>query len=278
MGTGVFCILLLSACGMVAQAQSPTRNYFLGRQMLDANGSQAITTITYYDDLGYEDEVATTGLNGQGSYVYTKKEYNIPGQVTKEWIPGARSVYGEYLDASSLAASSCSFFKDGYPFVTNEYDALGRVVSTMQPGANWVNAHRAVRKRYAINADCPSAPVSLNISESGLCNSGYSSTYSLGLKNEQLLQANYYDNHNFLTAQLTRKASSHSLAATCGAKEECSMGSLTGNVCADTNGNPLVSVYYHNMRGQVIERVCKPCPMMLCYPKPCRTPSPRPPS
>lgn len=127
MGKGVFCILLLSACGMVAQAQSPTKNYFLGRQMLDANGSQAITTITYYDDLGYEDEVATTGLNGQGSYVYTKREYNIPGQVTKEWIPGARSVYGEYLDASSLAASSCSFFMDGYPFVTNEYDALGRV-------------------------------------------------------------------------------------------------------------------------------------------------------
>lgn len=78
MGKGVFCILLLSACGMVAQAQSPTKNYFLGRQMLDANGSQAITTITYYDDLGYEDEVATTGLNGQGSYVYTKREYNIP--------------------------------------------------------------------------------------------------------------------------------------------------------------------------------------------------------
>ena len=409
MGKGVFCILLLSVCGVVAQAQSPTKNYILGRQMLDANGSQAITTISYYDDFGNEDEVATTGLGGQGKYAYTKKEYSVPGQVVKEWIPGATSSDGGYLDAPSFISSSCSFFKDSYPFVTNEYDALGRVVSTMQPGANWANAHRAVRKCYgtnaensvrkyvvsssgaleqagfyapgalslemtidedgntlqvftdvvgrkmlerradsndtyciyddlgllrfvlspsyqeeanlekygyeyrydqrgrcvwkrlpgceyqqlwydnadnlmfsqngeqrrkgiyvfhlydhvkrlvlqgtttAVNADCPSALVSLNVSEAGLCNSGYSSPNSLGLRNEQLLQANYYDNHNFLSGQLARQVSSHSLAANQITKEEYSMGSLTGSVSADTNGNPLVSVYYHDMRGQVIE-------------------------
>ena len=403
--------IVIWLCGVVVQAQSPTKNYILGRQMLDANGSQAITTITYYDDLGYEDEVATTGLGGQGKYTYTKKEYAVPGQVVKEWIPSATSSDGSYLDAPSFISSSCSFFKDSYPFVTNEYDALGRVVSTMQPGANWTNAHRAVRKRYdtnaensvkkyvvsssgaleqagfytsgalslemsidedgntlqvftdvvgrkvlerradsndtyyiyddlgllrfvlspsyqeeanlekygyeyrydqrgrcvwkrlpgceylqlwydkadnlmfsqdgeqrrkgiyvfhfydnvkrlvlqgtttAINADCPSALVSLNVSETGLCNSGYSSTNSLGLRNEQLLQANYYDNHNFLTGQLTRQATSHCLAATKGAKEEYSMGSLTGSVIADTNGNPLVSVYYHDIKGLVIERM-----------------------
>lgn len=145
--------IVIWLCGVVVQAQSPTKNYILGRQMLDANGSQAITTITYYDDLGYEDEVATTGLGGQGKYTYTKKEYAVPGQVVKEWIPSATSSDGSYLDAPSFISSSCSFFKDSYPFVTNEYDALGRVVSTMQPGANWTNAHRAVRKRYDTNAE-----------------------------------------------------------------------------------------------------------------------------
>ena len=153
MGKGVFCILLLFACGIIAHAQSPAKNYILGRQMLDANGSHAITTISYYDDLGNEDEVATTGLGGQGKYAYTKKEYSVPGQVVKEWIPGATSSDGCYLDAPSFISSSSSFFKDSYPFVTNEYDALGRVVSTMQPGANWSNAHSSVRKRYGTNAE-----------------------------------------------------------------------------------------------------------------------------
>ena len=408
MGTGVFCILLLSACGMVAQAQSPTRNYFLGRQMLDANGSQAITTITYYDDLGYEDEVATTGLGGQGKYTYTKKEYAVPGQVVKEWIPSATSSDGSYLDAPSFISSSCSFFKDSYPFVTNEYDALGRVVSTMQPGANWTNAHRAVRKRYdtnaensvkkyvvsssgaleqagfytsgalslemsidedgntlqvftdvvgrkvlerradsndtyyiyddlgllrfvlspsyqeeanlekygyeyrydqrgrcvwkrlpgceylqlwydnadnlmfsqdgeqrkkgiyvfylydfvkrqvlqgtttAINSSCPSAIVAFNVSDAGICRSGYSSANDLGLKNEQLLQANYYDNHAFINGQLEKQATSQNLASNQQAKEEYSKGSLTGTVSMATDGKPLVSVYYHDLKGQVI--------------------------
>ena len=401
--------IVIWLCGLSAHAQSPAKNYILVRQMLDANGSHAITTISYYDDLGNEDEVATTGLGGQGKYAYTKKEYSVPGQVVKEWIPGATSSDGCYLDAPSFISSSSSFFNDGYPFVTNDYDALGRVVSTMQPGANWVNAHRSVRKRYgtnaennvkkyvvsssgaleqvgfyasgalllemsidedgntlqvftdvvgrkilerradsndtyyiyddlgllcfvlspsyqeeanlekygyeyrydqrgrcvwkrlpgceylqlwydyadnlmfsqdgeqrrkgiyvfhlydnvkrlvlqgtttAINADCSSALVSINVAEAGLCNSGYSSTNSLGLRNEQLLQANYYDNHNFLSGQLTRQATSHSLAATQGAKEDYSIGSLTGTINMATDGKPLVSVYYHDMREQVIE-------------------------
>ena len=315
MEKGVFGILLLSACGVVAQAQSPTKNYILGRQMLDANGSQAITAITYYDDLGYEDKVATTGLGGQGKYTYTKKEYAISGQVVKEWIPGATSSEGNTLQVFTdvvgrkvlerRASSNDTYYiyddlgllrfvlspsyqeeanleKYGYEY---RYDKRGRCIWKRLPGCEYQqlwydkadnlmfsqdgeqrrkgiyvfhlydNVKRLVLQgtTTSINADCPSALVSLNISEAGLCNSGYSSPNNLGLRNEQLLQANYYDNHDFLSGQLTRQATSHSLAATKGVKEEYSMGLLTGSVSADTNGNPLVSVYYHDMRGQVIE-------------------------
>ena len=399
------CLLFHS---LVSMAQSPTKNYILGRQMLDANGVDAITTISYFDDLGYEDEVATTGMSGQGAYTYTKKEYSIPEQVTKEWIPGARSTDGGYLETSSLAASSCSFFKDSYPFVVSEYDPLGRVVSQMGPGASWNNAHRSSQKRYgtnaensvkkyfvsssgalaqtgyytsgaltmeksidedgktletykdilgnkilerrdgnndtyyiyddlcmlryvlspsyqeeasvekygyeyrydkrgrciwkrlpgceyqqlwydnadnlmfsqdgeqrkkgiyvfylydfvnsqvlqgtttAINSSCPSAIVSLNVSDAGICRSGYSSANDLGLRNEQLLQANYYDNHAFINGQLVKQATSQNLASNQQAKEEYSKGSLTGTVSMATDGKPLVSVYYHDLRGQVI--------------------------
>ena len=124
MGKGYFILLLLLFHSLVSMAQIPTKNYILGRQMLDANGVYAITTISSFDDLG--------------------------------------------------------------------------------------------------------------------------------LRNEQLLQANYYDNHAFINGQLVKQATSQNLASNQQAKEEYSKGSLTGTVSMATDGKPLVSVYYHDLKGQVI--------------------------
>ena len=52
--------------------------------------------------------------------------------------------------------------------------------------------------------------------------------------------------------QLVKQATSQNLASNQQAKEEYSKGSLTGTVCMATDGKPLVSVYYHDLRGQVI--------------------------
>ena len=104
----------------------------------------------------------------------------------------------------------------------------------------------------AINSSCPSAIVAFNVSDAGICRSGYSSANDLGLKKEQLLQANYYDNHAFINGQLEKQATSQNLASNQQAKEEYSKGSLTGTVSMATDGKPLVSVYYHDLKGQVI--------------------------
>lgn len=124
MGKGYFILLLLLFHSLVSMAQIPTKNYILGRQMLDANGVYAITTISSFDDLG--------------------------------------------------------------------------------------------------------------------------------LRNEQLLQANYYDNHAFINGQLEKQATSQNLVSNQQASEQYSKGSLTGTVCMATDGKPLVSVYYHDLRGQVL--------------------------
>ena len=52
--------------------------------------------------------------------------------------------------------------------------------------------------------------------------------------------------------QLVKQATSQNLASNQQAKEEYSKGSLTGTVSMDTDGKPLVSVYYHDLKGQVI--------------------------
>ena len=52
--------------------------------------------------------------------------------------------------------------------------------------------------------------------------------------------------------QLVKQATSQNLASNQQAKEEYSKGSLTGTVSMATDGKPLVSVYYHDLKGQVI--------------------------
>ena len=149
----IFFILPILYCCLTVQAQTSSKNYILEKQMLDAAGTQAITTVTYYDGLGYPEETTTNGLGGNGKFVYTRQEYDLPGRAVKEWIPGATSSSANYLTPSDIASSACSSFRDGSPFYTTEYEPSGRVVSKVGPGVNWNNAHRSMHMRYGTNAD-----------------------------------------------------------------------------------------------------------------------------
>ena len=57
-------MLFLCALTISVKAQSPTQNYVLTKDVLDVDGTHAITTVTYYDGLGYPVETATNGLGG----------------------------------------------------------------------------------------------------------------------------------------------------------------------------------------------------------------------
>ena len=76
----------------------------------------------------------------------------------------------------------------------------------------------------------------------------------LGLKNEQLYLANYYDDHNFLNGQLAKQSTSQDLSTTSSSsKESYSKGALTGTISRDTDGKFLVAAIYHNQEGLVVE-------------------------
>lgn len=76
----------------------------------------------------------------------------------------------------------------------------------------------------------------------------------LGLKNEQLYLANYYDDHNFLNGQLAKQSTSQDLSATSSSsKKSYSKGALTGTISRDTDGKFLVAAIYHNQEGLVVE-------------------------
>lgn len=88
----------------------------------------------------------------------------------------------------------------------------------------------------------------------------------LGLKNEQLYLANYYDDHNFLNGQLAKQSTSQDLSTTSSSsKESYSKGALTGTISRDTDGNFLVAAIYHNQEGLVVEtRQSMPDDALLC--------------
>ena len=223
-------------CDMNANAQqiiksSDTNDFRIG----DSNDTYYI-----YDDLGLLRFVLSPSYQEEANlekYGYEYR-YDQRGRCVWKRRPGC-----EYLQLWYDNADNLMFSQDGEQrkkgiYVFYLYDFVKRQV--LQGTTT------------AINSSCPSAIVAFNVSDAGICRSGYSSANDLGLKKEQLLQANYYDNHAFINGQLEKQATSQNLVSNQQASEQYSKGSLTGTVCMATDGKPLVSVYYHDLRGQVI--------------------------
>ena len=223
-------------CDMNANAQqiiksSDTNDFRIG----DSNDTYYI-----YDDLGLLRFVLSPSYQEEANlekYGYEYR-YDQRGRCVWKRLPGC-----EYLQLWYDNADNLMFSQDGEQrkkgiYVFYLYDFVKRQV--LQGTTT------------AINSSCPSAIVAFNVSDAGICRSGYSSANDLGLKKEQLLQANYYDNHAFINGQLEKQATSQNLVSNQQASEQYSKGSLTGTVSMATDGKPLVSVYYHDLRGQVI--------------------------
>lgn len=81
-----FFILPILYCCIAVQAQTSSKNYILEKQMLDAAGNQAITTVTYYDGLRYPVETASNGLVGNGKFAYEYR-YDERGRCIWKRLP-----------------------------------------------------------------------------------------------------------------------------------------------------------------------------------------------
>ena len=403
-------LLLLCALTISSKAQSPTQNYVMSKEVLDVDGTHAITTVTYYDGLGNPVETATNGLGGTGKYAYTLQEHDALGREKQSWLPGTAQSGCSFVSPSELSSSLIAFHNDQNPYSLNRYDVLDRQISTLGAGESWYKAKKSVNQRYSsnesnsvkryqvsgsgtleengyyaakslsmleetdedgktkqtfsdlfghkvlerrdgnndtyyiydnigrlryvlspsyqeysdlqkfgyeyrydkygrcvwkrlpgceyqqmwydaadnlmfsqdgeqrkkglfvfylydkmkrevlmgtttsMNASCTSALATYGELSSGLCNSGYTPLGNLGLRNEQLLSAKYYDSYSFLNRQMVKKLTSKSLSAkTSGLQESYNIGSQTGIVTRNTDGDLLASVSYHDLRGLVVE-------------------------
>ena len=211
-------------------------------------------TYYIYDDLGLLRFVLSPSYQEEASLEKFAYEYRYDERGRCIWkrLPGCEYQQLWYDNADNLMFSQDGEMRKKGVYMFYLYDNLMRQV---------IQGTTA-----AINSSCTSAIASYQGTDTGLSGSGYVPTNDLGLKNEQLYLANYYDNHNFLNGQLAKQSTSQDLSTTSSSsKKSYSKGALTGTISRDTDGKFLVAAIYHNQEGLVVEtRQSMPDDALLC--------------
>ena len=103
-------------------AQTAGQNYIVTETMLDANGTNKVKSVQYYDGLGRPNVLASNGVNTSGKYLYTMTEYDNMGRESKAWLPAVGTPSPDFIDAQGMSTKSTATYQsDGYAFSELEY-------------------------------------------------------------------------------------------------------------------------------------------------------------
>ena len=150
-------MLFLCALAISVKAQSPTQNYVLSKDVLDVDGTHAITTVTYYDGLNrLEESTYAEGADmsqNKNRYSENVLSYSANGSIERLQRYGKKnngafgliddltySYNGNQIKAISDKAGSLLYngsfdFKDGANAdVEYFYDANGALVKDLNKG------------------------------------------------------------------------------------------------------------------------------------------------
>ncbi|MBR6263910.1 MAG: hypothetical protein IKR05_11940 [Prevotella sp.] len=130
------------------RAQDTSRNYVKTVTMLDADGTDSLQAVQYYNGLGRPTlSIATSDANG--SMACTLTTYDALGRELRKYAP----VPGNGLDymTESAISSMGLFYQDDGGFSENHYDALDRVTAVDIAGDAWRQAGRQDRNLYLAN-------------------------------------------------------------------------------------------------------------------------------
>ena len=126
-------------------AQSSTENYVKTTTMLDANNNNKMTSVQYYNGLGYPTvSVSTTGDGGQTTYSLVT--YDGLGRESRKYVPVSKDNSILYKAPGTISLA----YTDNTPYSQTSYDALDRPISVTTPGAAF--ASRPSTIAYAANA------------------------------------------------------------------------------------------------------------------------------
>ena len=131
-------LVALTALPCPARAQDTSRNFVKSVTMLDADGTDSLEAVQYYDGLG-RPTVAVATVGSQGQTACTMTTYDGSGRERRRYVPVPGSGLG-YMGESDVQAASYGFYTDGGGFTESRYDALDRVTAVDIAGDAWRQA------------------------------------------------------------------------------------------------------------------------------------------
>ena len=91
--------------------QSTGQNYLMEKTMLDANGTNVMSSVQYYNGLGYP-TVAVGNTGGGGETSYSLVTYDGMGRESRKYVPVSGSLGGGSCLASDHRSSTPNHFSE----------------------------------------------------------------------------------------------------------------------------------------------------------------------
>ena len=136
-------LALLLSVPALCSAQTATENYVKTVTMLDADGTDSLQAVQYYNGLGYPTlSVATAGTDGGTACTLTT--YDGAGREKRRYLPVPANGL-EYIPVSGVTSMGLFYLDNGF-FTESHYDALDRVTAVDIAGDTWRQAGKQDRR------------------------------------------------------------------------------------------------------------------------------------
>ena len=141
-------LALLLYVPALCSAQTATENYVKTVTMLDADGTDSLQAVQYYNGLGYPTlSVATAGTDGGTACTLTT--YDGAGREKRRYLPVPANGL-EYIPVSGVTSMGLFYLDNGF-FTESHYDALDRVTAVDIAGDTWRQAGKQDRTEHLAN-------------------------------------------------------------------------------------------------------------------------------
>lgn len=132
-------------------AQDVSQNFVMERVYLDSLCQGRVTTVSYYDGLGYGNETVSVSANGKS--VYTVFEYDSKGRLSKSLLPFPHESSLSFLDRGKALSALEGFYNDGTAYVQYTYDTYDNQISSSMAGTLWTSKDKGDNYSVSTNTE-----------------------------------------------------------------------------------------------------------------------------
>ena len=142
---------------LLCLAQGQAENRIVVFSYLDADGSDSICKILYYDELGREEQKVIVGGSPMGKDLVSLTEYDRLGRMCHSWptTPTTKST-GDFTPIGDFMDYAREYHSDTHPYSTNAYETspLARIATHYGEGEDWHRKGTAIYTSKVSTLSC----------------------------------------------------------------------------------------------------------------------------